>query len=790
MAEQIQEQNILDAYIEDMVIAAISTNRRQNVPDAKDGLKSVVRRILTAMFFDKHLYYNSPYSKCAGVIGTVLEKYHPHGDSSVYDAMIAVATWWNVKMPLIDGHGNYGNMQGDGAAAYRYTECRLSQFAQECVIGELADSKDAVDWTNNFNDSLLEPEYLACRVPLLLINGTLGIGIGLKTEIPRHNVSEVIDATINLIKNPNAPVVLIPDHCMPVKLVDTNWKAICNSGHGNYKAKAIIDIEVKNDIPYLIIKSIPDRVILYNKGDGVIDKIWDMVKDKKLPQIRDIKDETDGEDLRYVIELQKGSDPHYVRDYLYKHTLLCSPCTVNFETIDGINPVRFSYKSYLQFFIEFRKTIKFRTYCSLYQRDKTKLNQKTLYIRLMQNSDIDKIISEIRHMKKVDAEARNKFMESLIKRFNVSDLEARFIMEMDTMKLAIGYLPIYEKEAAELTANCEYYLERISNEKLIEQEIIDELMEYKAKYGRPRTSIVVSEKDESDIPKGEFRIVITENNFIKKIGVNDNINSIRGDSPKYTLVADNRENILLFDKKGKVFKLPVFKVPLTDKNSAGFDIRILCKNCTSDIAAVMYEPVVLNLAQDIDKKYLIVVTENNSIKKMGLDDFVNVALSGTTYTKLSNGDSVVGITIGSNKEDAIIYSDHKALRVNVGDIPHYKRTALGVAAMNTPDKIDGLSLVFDKTTDVVVITKSGRVNRFNIAGMPVAKRNRSGSSVIKLGKQDSILAIYGLNKNDSVRLVSSTDVKDIKVSDFVEASSVSAGNKVSGDVIKAYPIFS
>ena len=170
MAEQIQEQNILDAYIEDMVIAAISTNRRQNVPDAKDGLKSVVRRILTAMFFDKHLYYNSPYSKCAGVIGTVLEKYHPHGDSSVYDAMIAVATWWNVKMPLIDGHGNYGNMQGDGAAAYRYTECRLSQFAQECVIGELADSKDAVDWTNNFNDSLLEPEYLACRVPLLLIN--------------------------------------------------------------------------------------------------------------------------------------------------------------------------------------------------------------------------------------------------------------------------------------------------------------------------------------------------------------------------------------------------------------------------------------------------------------------------------------------------------------------------------------------------------------------------------------------------------------------------------------------
>lgn len=706
-------------------------------------------------------------------------------NSSIYETLVGMATWYDCKVPLVHPHGNFGNMQGDGPAAYRYTGAKLSKFAEECVIAELKYSKSVVDWAETFDNKNLEPEYFPAAVPLLLVNGALGIGVGLMSYIPRHNLGEVIDATINLINNPDAKVVLIPDQCMPCHIIDTNWKAICNTGNGKYRARAHIDIEMEGDIPKLVIKSIPDMVTLLNaKGDeGIIPNITKMAKEGKIPQITNMIDDSHGQQLRYVIELRKGSDPQYVKEYLYKHTQLEKTFTVSFEVMYGIEPLRLSYKAYLQMFIEFRRTTKFRVYTSLYQQAMTKWTEKQLYLRVMQSNEIDDIIYKIRHLTKIDD---NAFMEYLIKALKVTDLEAKYIMRMDVMKLSVAYYNKYVEECKKIKADSEVYLQKITNDELIDKEIIEELASFKQRYGTPRVCDVIKPKDDSDIPKGEFRIVITENNYVKKISPNDPINAYRGDNPKYTTLAENTECILIFDRNGKVFKFPVWKIPLCDKSALGIDIRILIKGLTSDIVSMIYEPTIVELSRKTKKHFLVVVTESNCIKKLDLEDFLTITPSGIMYTRLNDNDFVKDLTIIPDTLDLIIYSNHKALRVNMHEIPHYKRSALGVAAMNTKEQIDGLSVIYPDATYIVVVTDSGKINKFDVAGFARSARNKAGSSVIKLSKTENIVSIYGVNDSNAIRVFTRSTITDINVSDVKIGSSISAGEKMialKGDAI-------
>lgn len=946
MAEKIIEQNVVDAYKTNMQTYAIALNRQQAVPEVRDGMKTVLRRIID-MMFEKRYSHNKGYVKCAKVVGDVMGARHPHGDclrgntiirglngkdykiedlyntrmryleimsidintgrvvpatahsfrigqyskkiyhielcndaeiictgnhpimmhdgkyleakyiqksmilfskkittygihhkdtdyidnrlivsnvwvehldvaepmydftvdryenmmipmygfttnevlfacihnSSIYDVMVNNANWYATKVPLIDGHGNFGNMQGKDAAAMRYTECRLSEFADECVVGDLYNSKDIVDWIDNYNNTELEPEYLPVKVPLLLINGAFGMGIGMKVDIPTHNINEVIDATINLINNPDAPVVLIPDHCMPCEIVDTNWKAISNTGIGTYRVRGVVDIETtKGGCPLLVIKSVPNNTTLFKvksvSGDvGIIAKVNEMAKNGVLPQVTDTYSDAKGDDLRYCIQLKKGSDPYYVRDYLYKHTRLEDTFRVNFEALDIIEGVRFSYKSYLEFFIEFSITLRVRVYASLYQKAKTEWREYQLYIMVMESGEIENIQKKIRSMTKVDAESKNDFREWIIKKFKVTDIEADFIMNMDQMRTAKGYLPIYKEKSKKLEEKFNEYFIKMNDENIIKQEIIDDLKKFKQKYGEPRKCKVVKDKGET-IPQGEFKIVITENNFVKKIGVDDNVNIYRGDTPKFVLKVDNTENILLFDKMGKVFKLPVHKIALCDKNAQGYDLRLLIKNCTSELISVMYEPSIISLSKKVNKHFLVVVTRYNNIKKLDLEDFLTVLPSGILYTKLQENDYVQDIAIIPNNLDIVLYSDKKALSFNMNEVPHYKRTALGVSAMNTKEPIDGISVIYPKATDCVVITEQGRINKFNISGLKRSSRNKAGSSVIKLGKTDKIFSIYGVNDDNVIQVTTGNGTVDINVKDLKSGSSASSGEKV------------
>lgn len=777
MPEQIIQKDSLALYKEDMFRYGIETNRRRSVVDVRDGLKLVQRRILDVM------YINEPcatkYVKTAAVVGTVMKKSHPHGDASIKDAIKPMVNWWEIGIPLIDTMSNFGSVQGKGAAAPRYTEIKLSDFCLECVIGDLRKSRDVVDWVDTFDYRDKEPEYLPVAVPLLLIEGTYGLGVGLRAEIPKHNINEVIDATINLIKDPSAPVVLVPDHCMPCEIVEANWKKISNTGHGNYKVRGIIDIESKGETSHLVIRSVPDRVY-FDRGmpekGGVKYKILDMIKDGKLPQITAIEDQSEDGIMRYVIKLRKGSDPNYVRDMIYKNTQMEGTYTVNFEVLNGIEPLRMSYKSYLQFFIEQRMVIKFRMYANKMQEANTRYHKIKSYVEVLESNMLDQILTVIKKQKEINDE---NLVETLIKKFGLTDIQATFIINSTYKTRSIAYINAYKKEMADLEKKLDHYIVMLTHDGEIINEIVDELQTFKKKYGRPRKCKVVKKNDINHIPEGTFNVVITENNYIRKLSPSDNILTVKMDNPRHVIKVDNTENILIFTTGGKVFNVPVHKIPITERNNAGTDIRILVKGLTSEIIKVMYLPNVKELANKANEKYFMtVLTEGNTIKKLNLEDFLNVPPSGILYTKLNGNDKVANVAIVEDKSNIVIYSNRKALCVPLTQIPHYKRNSLGVAAMDTKDRVDGFAPVELDNTDVVVITHGGKMNKFSIAGLHISDRYRAGNNVIKLGKADSIHSIFCVNDKDIIKVTTKTDKIEIPVAQLQRGSSISSGEKV------------
>lgn len=769
---RIEKQNVLEMYEKNTIRYAMEVNRQRAIPDYRDGLKTVARRIIDFMYFDLPLTRTHTV-KSARIVGGVLGKTHPHSDTSVYDAMVPMANIYQSKQPLIKGQGNWGTKSGGSQAAMRYTEAGLTDFCLEVVINDLREAKTIIDWKSNFDNTTLEPEYLAPAVPLLLINGTFGIGYGIKVDIPKHNLVEVVDTTLNLIKDPNSEVVLIPDQCMPVEIFNTNWKQMGNIGHGSFKVRGVIDIEYDKDKPLVIIKSTPDLVTL----NSIVENINNLISAKQLPQIYDMNDQdSKGKyPLRYVIELRRGADPNFVREIIYKKTQMEKSYTMNFEVLDGIDLLRMSYKAYLQAFIEFRKITKFRLYCAKLQQIESKLHEKEIYIMLLQSGKIDNVIHKIRNRKESDD---SELIEWLIKEFKITPPQAKFIINVNLKNLSVGYLNKYIEEANNLKMKRQECLEIITDDNKILNIIIDELNYYKQKYGTPRLCKVIDPKNVSDVPAGEFKIIITENNYIKKVPVNMSIGNFRQDAPKIVIRGDNRENILIFDEMGRVFNLPIDKIPISEKNSNGVDIRLIVKKLTSNINTIIYEPLVKDLSKKIQKYFLTIVTKDGNIKKLDLEDISTVPPSGILLMKLDEGDMIREIKIIHNAFDIIVYSKSKALRMPLNDVPHQKRNTKGMKSMNNHDMIDGMSIITPDTTDVITITENGLINRFNISGLPSLGRNKNGSKVIKLGKTDSIKNILTVNENDIITVITKNNRIDLKVKDIQLNSSISPGIKL------------
>lgn len=773
MSERIVDVNMLDQYRLDMQRYGLYASRARVLPEFKDGLKPVQRKILWAMAHDVKAINHT--AKCAKIVGATIGNYSPHGDTATYGAMKSMINWFETGIPLLAGQGNFGNFNGDSMAAMRYTEASLNDFSNNYIFDELYQTKTVVDWSPNYSETTEEPDFLPAKVPLLLINGSFGIGLGFRVYIPRHNVSEVIDATLKLIENPDANITLIPECSMPCEIYDTDWVALCNKGRGSYKVRGIIDIEDYKGYKALVIKSLPDFVFT----DNIKDDIEKLIASKKLVQIHDMFDESkNNKDFRFVIVLKKGADPNYVRDVIYKSTYMTKTFTVNFEVLDGINPKRMSYKSYLEAFIRFRMKTKFRLYCNKIQDLRTKVHERALYIKVLESGEIDNIIHKIRNQKTIDD---NALIEYLIRTLKVSDLQAKFIINTNIGKLSMAYLKKYKQEAKETMAEVERLTKFTINDELILEEIAKELIEFKAKYGKRRTNRLIKDESSSDIPAGEFRVVVTSDNKIKKLQLNDPVNNRNSAPPKIARVVDNSKNIFFLDAMGRVFKFPIHKIPFTDRNSPGIDVRVLIKKLTSDIIALVYEPDLEDMLEKVNPHYAVVVSKKGYIKALTLEDIITAPASGIIYMKLDKGDHVVGFSWINDKHDVIVFSQNHALRLPITEIPLLKRNTKGLKVMgNTDEEIDGLTaLPKSFAGDILVLTASCKVNRFSQLALPLSSRTKRGNRVIKLGKGDKIIALYAVTANDALVVNgSSSGTVTIPVAEIPQGSSVSTGIKL------------
>ena len=777
MAEQILEHDAYEEYINNMAAYSIVVIRRRAVAEIRDGCKIINRRVIYDMYHNQ----KQGFTKSKKIAGDVIGIYSPHGDDAAYGSFRGILNWFQCKLPLLTGHGNFGALDGSPASASRYTEAKLSDFCRDAVVKDLSIDKSVVDYSPNYDNTTTEPDYLPCRVPLLLINGSTGIAVGISSSIPTHNPNEVIEVTRMLLRNPDADFVLIPDQCQPTYIIDNDWRKINEVG-GIFRVRGITEFGEYNNHPAIIIRSLPDGVT----SDKIVNVIQDMGQKKQVPMIKDIIDKTKSS-VEIVVQLQRGADPYFVRDLLFKKTQLETSISVNFEVIDGIESKCMSYREYLLKWIEYRKVTKYRLHSLHLKNITTEMHTMETYIKAMKSGYIDEIIAMIRKIKSVDD--ANEITEFIIKKCDMTKLQAEFILRTDLRHLAAGYLPKYEARYKELHTeylDCEKY---ILNPNMIVDEIDNELVEIMNKYGMPRLAKIIKAEDDSNIPKGTFKIVITENNYVRKLLLEERANSVRGDQPKYIMKVENTDSILLFDNKGKVFKLPVHKVNVTDKSSAGIDLKLLIRNCTADIASIINETTLKKvIGMKNSKHFLCVVTRDNYIKKMDLEDFENVPAAGLIYTKLTDNDSVKDVLITPATFDVIIYSGHKALRIPVGSIPVYKRASQGVIAMNTHDEISGLSLVYPDAKYIIIATENGRLNKFDIVGLTQSSRNKAGSSVISLKKTDRIVSIFGVNDSNTILIICNNSRITKKVSEIPVGSSVAQGVRVTepkdGNIIK------
>ena len=775
MKEKIVPVNLVEQHNRDTIEYSTYVALKRTIPDLRDGLKTVHRRILHTMFHDLHKTPSSNYTKTARVVGAAMGLYHPHGDTAIAESMKPMTNDFECKVPYLDGTGTWGDPLGLPMAAQRYTETKLSEYAYDCILGELKETKNASDWELNYSGECKEPIYFPSIVPNLLINGAYGIASGLAVDIPRHNFAEVIDATIKLIKNPNTEIVLVPDNCMPTDIIDTDWKTICRTGRGKYRVRSKVDIVEYEKKPALRITSVPDMVFF----DSIKADIDDMVMKNKLPQVDNIVDLSEDSNMLVYIVLKKGTDPNYVRDLLFSTTMLEKGRGVNFEVLvgDGIGvptPKLISYKEYLLDFIEFRKITKFRIYCNRVRDARTANHKMELYIKALESGEIDNIINMIRTRKTTNEE---DYIEYLIKKLKVTDVQAKFLLSVDLKKLSPGYLNFYKQKRDEYLKDYNYCFDMLNNPKHIEEEIIQELLDRKAKYKAPRMSRFISKEEASNIPQGMFQVVITNNNNIRKYEVGANITGLGGDIPVSVFTANNIDSVLIFTTLGKVYKLPISVIPFNF-----IDIRKLIKNLTSDIVSIIMESALKEFAKS-KNNFVYTISRNGYLKRMACDEFLNTPPSGIIFAKLEEGDGVIDVIFMNVALDLVVYSRNKALRIPGSSAPQLMRSTKGNYAMNSKYPMNGINCIYPDTTGIVAVTKNGFINRVSVDSLPQAKRAQSGQSIIGLHKDDEVLFMSCCKEGQTLNLYSGIACTSIPISDIEMTSGISKGKRLVKRII-------
>ena len=767
------ESEMKTAYIDYAMSVIVS----RALPDVRDGLKPVHRRILYAMHEDG-ITSDKPYRKCANTVGSVLGRYHPHGDAAVYDAMVRMAQDFSMRYMLIDGHGNFGSIDGDGAAAMRYTEARMAKISNYM----LADiEKNTVNFMPNYDDRLQEPVVLPAQIPALLVNGSSGIAVGMATNIPPHNLTEVVDGLIKIIEDDNVTdedlmqIVKGPDFPTGALILGKEGiKQAYTTGRGKITLRAETEIEeMSGNKQRIIVSSLPYQV---NKAK-LIKNISELVKDKKIEGISEVRDESDRKErVRVVIELKRDANAQVVLNQLYKHTQMQDTFGIIMLALVNGEPKILTLKQCMEYYIDHRKEVVLRR--TKFELDKAEARAHILEGLKIALDNIDEVIEIIRS-------SYDDAKERLMKRFGLSDIQAQSILDMRLKTLSGLQREKIENEYEELMKLIAYLKDVLSSEKLVFDIIKKELIEVKEKFGDSRKTKIVAAEGEfeiEDLIKEEQTVIaLTHFGYIKRMPIDTYKSQKRGgkgitgmatreeDFVKQIFTASTHDTLLFFTNKGKVYRLRGYEIPEAGRTARGTAIvNILSLDRGEKISAVI---TISNFAEG---KYLLMATKNGMIKKTALSEYNSVRKSGLQAITLKDEDELIDVRM-TDGQDNVVLVTHQGLCITFGekDVRPIGRVGQGVIGikLNDGDNVIGMEpIIAGSKATLLAITENGFGKRTELDEYRVQTRGGKGVITYKTTpKTGKIVGIRIATDDEDVMLITNTGtvirlkVKDISV---------------------------
>jgi DNA gyrase subunit A len=770
-------ENIIPINIEDEMRAAyidysMSVIISRALPDVRDGLKPVHRRILYGML-DLGVNYNKAHKKSARIVGEVLGKYHPHGDTAVYDSMVRMAQEWSLRYPLVDGQGNFGSIDGDSPAAMRYTEARLKRIADE-MLGDI--NKETVDFQPNFDDSLKEPTVLPAKLPNLLINGASGIAVGMATNMPPHNLTEVINGIVAYIDNNEITIAELMEHVtapdFPTGGIIYGYQGVKDAfetGRGRVLMRAKADFETtKTGKEQIIVTEIPFMV---NKAN-MIEKTAGLVNDKKIEGISDIRDESDRDGLRIVYDIKKDAIPNIVLNHLYKYTQLQSSFGVNNIALVKGRPLMLNLKDMIKYFVEHRHEVVVRR--TQYELSEAEKRAHILLGYLIALDNLDEVINLIRKSKDPDTAK-----DQLIKRFELSEIQAKAILEMRLQRLTGLERDKIQKEYDEVMELITRLKEILDNEDVRMGIIKDELGEIKERYGdERRTEIVHSVDDmtyEDMIPNDEMVITISHEGYIKRSPLTEYRTQSRGgvgskgvstkndDFTEHLFVAKAHNYLLIFTEFGKVFWKKVYGIPEGMKTSKGRAIQNLINIEPGDVVRSVINVESLDDEDYINNNFVMMCTENGTIKKTTLEAYSRPRQNGINAITIKDGDRLLNVSLTNGTNHIIIAkTSGKAIHFNESDVRAMGRTASGVRGVrleSKDDKVVGMVCINREDSNLLVVSEKGYGKRSAIDDYRITKRGGKGVKTINITeKTGKLVAIKEVIDTDDLMIINKSGI--------------------------------
>ena len=788
--DQIQQVDLKKTMETSYIDYAMSVIASRALPDVRDGLKPVQRRVLYSMS-ELNNTPDKPHRKCARIVGDTMGKYHPHGDSSIYGALVNMAQPWSTRYPLVDGHGNFGSVDGDGAAAMRYTEARLSKISMQ-MIQDI--DKNTVDFVPNFDETEKEPTVLPSRYPNLLVNGTTGIAVGMATNIPPHNLREVINAVVKLIDNDIEDketqieelidIVKGPDFPTGGVILGTaGINEAYRTGRGKIRVRAVTDIEpMENGKNRIVVTELP---YLVNKA-RLIEKIAELHKDKRIDGITDLRDESDREGMRIVIELRRDVNPSVVLNLLYKHTQLQDTFgVINLALVNNEPKILNLYDLLNNYLIHQKEVITRRTQYDLNKAEERAHILQGLIIAL---DNIDEVIAIIRGSR-TTADAKNSLME----RFGLSDAQAQAIVDMRLKALTGLEREKLENEYKELMARIEELKAILADEKKLLTVIRTEILEIADKYGDDRkTQIGYDEFDismEDLIPETNTVITMTKVGYIKRMGT-DNFKSqhrggkgikgmetIQDDYIVEMLMTTSHHYLMFFTNMGRVYRIKAYEIPEASRTSRGTAIINLIplqpeEKITAMIPMKEYE----------DNKYLFMATKNGIVKKTPIKDYENIRKTGLAAINLRDDDKLIEVKITDNTEDIFLFTKYgQCIRFKETDVRSTGRTTMGVIGMNLSDGDEVIAMQMASQGDsIMIVSERGLGKCTLISEFTAQNRGGKGIKYYKITeKSGNLIGVKSVHKDDEIMLITTEGIIiRIKVDETALLGRMTAGVKL------------